>query len=432
MFAFDQRRRLILALLVLTAGVLFLSFLAQWFILTRLGAGPATDALFAALVVPQFLTGVVALPLVRVLVPLFAAQGEQGAAASSWTLCIVVSVAFTGIAAVLWLVTPWLARLLAPGFSRESRELMASLLRVQLAGLPFIGVGAVLRAVQNARHRFVQVSLSTMVGAISALVCLVLFLPIAGVLAAGWSFTVRAAVECGMLLVAWWPRVVREWQPQAIRQTWRRLGPLLVGTSYERSEFLLDRLLSTLAPAGSLSLLYLAQQLHGAFAQMLNRALVDPVIPQMAVLAHRGTWRAFRGISRRRLRGIAVVTGAAGIGLLLAGLPALDLIFGVRNVGREEVRVLWGLMLLLSGMLMGDPAGNLLANAFYAMGDTTTPTRIGVVAFTLSLGMKIGGFFWLGIAGLAAASSIQYLVRVAALGLALRSRIRTKHSDVAI
>ena len=68
--------KLNLALGWLAATNLLLGLLIQWYVVTRLGVGMATDALYAGMAVPQLVLAVVGGSLGHVLVPLLDARGQ--------------------------------------------------------------------------------------------------------------------------------------------------------------------------------------------------------------------------------------------------------------------------------------------------------------------------------------------------------------------
>lgn len=390
--------------------------------LTALGAGSATDALFASLAIPVFVTGALAIPLSRVLVPFLSAGDREPG--TLWTVVAGSTLLFTALAAVtggsapLWI--PWML----PGFDRETIALTVSLLRIQLPGLVLVGLATVLRAAHHARHRFVPAAVCSSVSAAAGLGVILLLLPRWGVASAAWSFTARNALECVLLLGPLAGGLVPRWSAGTARAVWRHARPVVAGASYERTEPLVDRLLSSLAPAGALSLFSLAEQIHGAASQVLNRSVSDPLVPSLSRMAAERRWADMRHAVVRRLRGAALLAGT-GIVLLLSGGVLLDLLPGVGNLRPADLQLLWLMLALLGGWFLGDPAANLLFNTFYAMGDSVTPARLGVLSYTLGIGLKLAGFAAGGVAGLAAGTSAYYLLRALVLYLALQRRWRT-------
>src|SRR6185436_11608780 len=62
---------------VAAGSTILLSFVSQWYILTELGAGRASDSYFAALAVPVVILYVLADPLSRVTLPLMSVKDEH-------------------------------------------------------------------------------------------------------------------------------------------------------------------------------------------------------------------------------------------------------------------------------------------------------------------------------------------------------------------
>src|SRR5437588_11508733 len=66
---------------------------------------------------------------------------------------------------------------------------------------------------------------------------------------------------------------------------------------------------------------------------------------------------------------------------------------------------------------------NIIARAFYALGDTTTPMMISIFCLRLSAVLTFVLIFLLRQGGLAAANTLTSMVNVALLGFALRKKI---------
>ncbi|MBA3317312.1 MAG: hypothetical protein H0T50_04390 [Gemmatimonadales bacterium] len=106
----------------------------------------------------------------------------------------------------------------------------------------------------------------------------------------------------------------------------------------------------------------------------------------------------------------------------------LRVAFGHGRFGPEAIGQLWWLLIALGGVWVGGAAGQILGPAFYAQGDTRTPTRVGSIGFTLAIVLKIAGFYFFGIWGVAAGYSVQYAVSSVALYVLLERRLRSPKS----
>jgi len=166
-----------------------------------------------------------------------------------------------------------------------------------------------------------------------------------------------------------------------------------------------DNYLASFAPAGQLSLLHLGQQGYAAGNQILTKAVVNPIMPALAELAAGNVWPDFERLTWRRLAAVLVLASAAWIALALAGRVVLSAVLG-RWLDPAEIALLHVIMVALGGVWLGGAAGQVSTVSFFALGDTTTPTKVGVVGFTVAIPIKIVFYWWWGVAGLAAATSL--------------------------
>jgi putative peptidoglycan lipid II flippase len=401
-----------------------LSFLFQWYIFTHLGPGRETDALFAGMVVPQLILMVVSGSLTHVLVPLLSSDDDPTFHRDAWMFFQGILLLFGTLGGVLMLLAPHWVGWIVPGFDAETVRFTVGLVRIQLIGMVFTAGTSVLWSAYHARQRFIWAEASPILASVMTFPLLVWSLPRLGVAAAAWTLVLKLGIQMAFLL----PGLGRYHRPRfrtaAAREAWRRIRPLLLGTSFYKTEQLVDRFLASMASAGSLSLLHLSTQLYGAGHQVLNTAVAAPMVPLLARHAKANDWSSFRDLSRHRLRLMLALTAAGLLVLLLAGRPILSLLFEHGRFNGAEIQQLWILLVALSGTWIGGAAGQILSTSFYAKGDTVTPTRIGVIGYTAGIGLKIGGFYAFGVVGIAAGTSIYLLFNAVVMAVFLHRSVR--------
>lgn len=405
--------RLSLYLVGLAGANIVLGFGYNWYLLTWLGPGRTTDALFGGMMLPQLVLAVVSGPLASVLVPVLATEDDGGGAELAWTFFQAVLLLTAAVTLVLGLSAPLWAPLTVLGFDGETTRLTIHLLRIQLIATVLTSVATVERAVYNARHRFLWVEGSALVATAAGFVVLVWWLPTGGVEVAAWAAVTKAGLQLVFLLPGMGAYQVPDWRRPELRRAWERWRPLVLGSLYYKSEAVVDRFLASLAPPGVLSLYHLAQQAYSSAQLVLAKAIAGPAIPLLARAAQRAEWASFRRVMRRRLAGLLGMALAGFVVLVLFGLPVLTLAFGRGRFGAAEIHQLWDLLLLLAGVWLGGSAGQIVAASFYAKGDIRTPVRIGVIGYTVAVLLKVPAFFLFGIGAVAAVASLQYLVSAA-------------------
>jgi peptidoglycan biosynthesis protein MviN/MurJ (putative lipid II flippase) len=387
-----------------------LGVLMPWYVVTHLGVGIETDAYVASTALPQIIFLVVSFSLPHVLVPLLATQDQKTFGRDAWGFFLGVTGIFTLLGVVLFLTAGlWVPKMVL-GFSDYAKLLTIRLSRIQLLGMVGNASVVVLWSVYYARHRFIRVELSSLFSSVVAILYLIWFLPRQGIAAAAWATVLSLGLKLVLLLPILgrlqWP----QWNSFAMKEARRRIKPFLFGQVYSRTEPLIDRPLVSMGIAGDLSLLYIAQQIYSAVTIVVTKAISTPTVPRLATAAKSGDMLSFRRIYHERLFWMAGICVLGCLVLLIFGEPVLRLMIGHGGITTENVHKIWLITLALLGVLVGGTAGQVTAIAFYAMGDTKTPTKLFILTYTIYLPIKVVTFLQYGLMGLAVATSVHLVL----------------------
>jgi putative peptidoglycan lipid II flippase len=405
---------------VISAANIGISFLFQWYVLTQLGPGIQTDALFAGMTLPQLVLVVISASLMHVLVPLLAGENEDTLRHDAWAFLVLIGGLFGLLATILYVSAPWWIPLTVPGFSVAGQSLTVELTRIQLVGMVFSAINGVQWAAYHARQQFIRAEVTPISSSIVGLILLIWALPRYGVVAAAWISTLRMGMQTLLLAPGMGRPVWPDLKTPAISAAWQRIKPLLMGTAYYKTDPLIDRFMLSSAATGSLSLYYLAQQIYGAVSQVINKAIAAPLVPLLSKLHKTGNRKGFNKVYRRKLIYVSSISVAGLLLLGLFGQSMLYLLVGHGNVSADNVAELWWIMICLGGVFLGGAMGQISSSSFYAIGDTSTPTRLGIFSYTFYIPVKIFLFYSAGITGLAIAASSFFLLNFIFQHIALK------------
>lgn len=408
---------------ILAAVNIFLTFLYQWYAVVRFGVGMEADALFASMTLPVIVLSVITDSLSSVLVPVLTGLERERAARVAWTLLQGVALLFVLLGIALALGASWWMPLTLPGLGTAGQQMAVELVRVHLVGMAFGAANSVLAAMYFAQRRFARVEINMIMSNVLALALLPWLASTHGVAGVAMALALRTALQTVALLTGAGPYRRPDWKDTTVIEAWRRAGPLLLGSAYYKTDLLVDRFLASHAGPGGITLLHLGQQLYGAGNIVLTRAIASPMVPPLTEAADANRWGAFARLARHRLVTVIAITAAAAMVLALAGQPLLGIVFEYRSFSEAQTRELWIMMLALTGVLIGGGAGQILASAFYAAHDVRTPTKIGMLGFTVGVVVKISGFAIGGLLGLAIGTSLYYLLNAVWLAAALRRKL---------
>jgi putative peptidoglycan lipid II flippase len=411
-------------LAVLSSLNILAAFLVQWMVFASLGAGRSTDALLAGMTLPNVAFAMIGGALVNVIVPLLSVENAETCRRTSWTLIAGVVASFGFITLVLVATAQFWVPWLVPGFSAETTHLTITLTRIQLPSMVFSAVASVLTAAYYAQQRFVWTQLATLIVTLANIGLLALFLPASGVVAAAWLTSLRIFVQMVLLFPIAGKPTKPNFEDAVSFEVIRRIKPLLLGTAYTKLGPVVDRFLSSLSAPGALSLLFLGQQVYGAANTVIHAAVVSPLAPTLAKAAQASNWAAYRVHYMSKLFIILCATGIVLVLMAISRETLSALNFSVGKFTTEQLAQLLNLMIGLGGVLLAGPAGQILAVAFYAKGDTITPTRVSVVGFTVAILAKVICFKFWGLLGVAIGTSIHHIFNSVILYAIIQRNIR--------
>lgn len=399
-----------MALAIIAAGNMGLWFLFQWQLLQNLGAGSKTDALFAAMTLPQFFQMLVVPGVTNTLVPFFAGEKRSNANWQLWQIFSVMLLLSSLVALGLIFTAEFWVGLAFGGFSTDGFVLTLNLLPQACMAMVCIITSAVVTAFLNAFHKFLAVELvGLFVSATAVLGCVLISKGITAEIAV-WFVFGRAFFQLMLLiLLAGFnmdqPDDVMDWGG-----LFKKFGTTMLGTTVTKTDPLFDRYFTSQMSSGILSMYYMAQQAVNAVTFVFHKAIVAPRQPRFVELFKNNKAREQRSLLNVSILYIFAISLVGIAVFFVFGKQAIDVIvWDKSSLSGEKIYSLWAFSLAMSGSLVFGCIGSLLNAQFFAAGDMATPTKLMIVLFVASIILKFTLFGYLGAVGIALATSLFYL-----------------------
>jgi len=415
-----------------------LGYLRDMVVAQVFGAGPVTDAFLVAFRIPNLLRRLLGEgALSTAVIPVFtetltrggpSAFGRLARAATGAAIVVLCLVSVLGI-----LLSRHVVALMAPGWRADTAlfDLAVTLTRVMFPYLVLVGLAALAMGALNAHHRFFTAAIGPAVVNVAMIVAVlglasrldppVMALAV-GVLVGGVGQLLVQLPELRRLGVPLTPSA--EWRHPAVAQIAHRLWPAVFALAAVQITVVVNTLLASLLPAGTVSYLYYADRVMEFPLGVFGIALATAALPSMSAQATRGQMAGLRATLEFALRMAAFVAVPAAVGLSLLGGPIVRLLFQ-----RGEFNAADAILTAqaLTGYAVGLPAFSatrIAAQTFYALGDTRTPVLVGFVSVAVNVVLALLLMWPLRHTGLALASSLSSYVNVVGLCWLLRRRFR--------
>ena len=414
-----------------------LGYVRDMVVANAFGAGPLTDAFFVAFRIPNLLRrllaeGALSTAVIPVFTETLTREGPEAFGRLARAVTGAAIVVLCAVAALGALAAPAVVAVMAPGWRADAPlfDLAVTLTRAMFPYLVLVGLAALAMGALNAHHRFFTAALGPAVlnlAMIAAVVGLAWRLPVPimalaiGVLVGGLGQLLVQLPELRRLGIPLRPS--GEWRHPAVARIAGRLWPAVFALAAVQVTVVVNTLLASLLPAGTVSYLYFADRVMEFPLGVFGIALATAALPSMSAQAARRDLPAVRATLEFALRLSAFVAVPATVGLLLLGGPIVQLLFQ-----RGEFTAADALLTAqaLTGYAVGLPAFSatrIAAQTFYALGDTRTPVLVGFVAVAVNVVLALALMFPLRHTGLALASSLSAYVNMILLCWLLRRRL---------
>ena len=414
-------------------------FVREQAIAAQFGTSLFTDAYVVAYTIVNVVYLILGGALATVFIPVFISylhsqKNETAAVAnrSAWELASTVInftllamgiLALAGIAA-----SPWLVKLIAPGFSAEAASLTSRLTQIMFPIALLAALSMLAGGILNSLQHFAWPALSSVVFSLTVAAAVFTLGAIWGIEGLAAGTVIATLLQAGVQVPALKRHGMRyslrlRWKHPGMREIGQLIGPVLLGNTVSQAYVAVERILASGLAAGSIAALNFASKLmllpFNLFAMAINTA----IFPTLADHAASGDREALGRTAALgiKLVGLLLIPAAAGMMALAEPLVRLAYERGAFNALSTRMTSAALSCYLLGLFAMG--AFNVLHRAFYALKDTRTPVAISILAVLANTALGIVLVRSLQHAGLALAAALAANLNLVLAYICLQRRL---------
>jgi putative peptidoglycan lipid II flippase len=423
----SANRRVLAALMTVgacTVLVKLVAFLKDAVVAFQFGTGDALDAFLIAFVLPQFAITLVGGSLNAALIPTYIQVQERegrNAANQLMSSVIVITVLFlVTLSIVLALTANHILPLLASGFSDEKLVLSRSLYLVLLCALILHGLGTAWGAVLNAMNRFALVAAVPIITSLVTLAAVLALTRSYGAHALALGTVGGALIETG--LIGWWlvregVAIVPRWGgvTPAVRQVLGQYIPMVAGAFLMGGTSIVSQSMAATLDPGSVSALAYGSKVTNMLLGIGATAVSTAFLPHFSRLVAVANWGGLRRTVATYTRLLFMVAIPITALLIYFSEPLVAILFqrgafteaDTRTVAPVQAMYLLQVPVYIVGMLFVRLVSALKANHLMMWSNVLNLSLCIVLTYVL--------IQWWGVAGIALATSIIYLVNTCVL-----------------
>ncbi len=373
-------------------GLLRMGLIADYF-----GRGEQADIYFAAFRIPDFVYNIlIAGGVIIAFLPLFSEYYLKDKA-SAWRFVNNILNVFLFLLIVLsiclFIFTPYLVKLLAPGFSSYAKSATVALTRLMFLSPIFFGLSSIFSGILHYFHRFLIYSLAPIFYNLGIIFGILFLSPRYGIFGVGMGVVlgafchllvqVPAAVKSGFRY-----RFIFNFRTSSIKRVFRLVLPRMFAAGTQQINLMVITAIASTITTGALAIFTYAQDLHyfpiGIFAMPF--ALVS--FPMLSRAWAQGKKQEFFAKFFSVLRKVLFLIIPASVLIFILRTEIVRLILGTLGKGRFDqvaVQLTASCLGIFSFGLFASALIPLLARAFFALQDTKTPTLIAIASVCLNI-----------------------------------------------
>ncbi len=405
-----------------------------------IGAEAGADAFFVAFKIPNFLRRLFAEgAFAQAFVPVLSEYRQQGSRAAVQELinrvagCLGFSLLLVTLLAIVG--APVLTALFAPGFVSDTFKfgLASDMIRITFPYLLLISLTGFAGAILNSYDRFAVPAFTPVLLNVALISAAVLASPYfeQPVMALAWGVLAAGVVQLLFQIPFLWqlkllPRPEVSWQDKGVRRVLVLMAPALFGVSVSQINLLLDTVLASLLPTGSVSWLYYSDRLAELPLGVFGIAVATVILPNLSRQHSGDDAKTFSATLDWALRMIFLIALPAALALVLLAEPILLTLFHYGKTTLVDIQMSTLSLRAYALGLLAFMLIKVLAPGFYARQDMKTPVKIGIIAMVSNMLLNILFvaplyYFWqIGHVGLALATSASAFINAWLLYRGLR------------
>jgi len=394
-----------------------------------LGAGMVADCFFVALKLPNFFRRLFAEGAFSAsFVPVFTATLNRGGkeealsfAESAFSSLIVVLLIIVGLMEIF---APGVIYILAGGFrDNEAKfQLAVMLTRITFPFLFFISLVSLLGGILNALGKFSETAATPIILNLCMITALIFFSEHLSTAGHSLAFAVSLAgfiqliwLYCACRRVGYKIRIVMPRMTPQVKEMLLIMMPAALGAGVIQVNLMLDMIIASHLPDGSISYLFYADRLNQLPIGVIGVALGTVLLPMLARNIAEGNEEQVSANQNKAIELGLFFTIPAAVAFMVVPYQLIHVLFE-RNAFTAEDS--WQTAYALMAYAAGLPAyvlAKVFSPGYFARKDTRTPVKFALVALVVNLMLNLILMQYFAHVGLAMATAISAWLNVAML-----------------
>nr|WP_277613860.1 murein biosynthesis integral membrane protein MurJ [Acinetobacter nematophilus] len=287
------------------------------------------------------------------------------------------------------IIAPVILYIYAPGFHSDPAkfDLAVDMFRLTIPYLMFMSLTAFASSILNSYGSFASPAFSPVLLNVAMIAGAWWLTPYMAqpIMALGWAVVAAGVLQLAIQIPELWkkkllipPKV--DFKHEGVDRILKLMLPALFGVSVTQINLLLNTIWASFMQDGSVSWLYSAERMTELPLGLIGVAIGTVILPSLSVSKAEQDQAKFRRMLDWAARVIVLVGVPASIALFMLSTPIIQALFQHGAFDARDTQMTALALQCMSGGVLAFMLIKVFAPGFYAIQDTKTPVRVGLMA----------------------------------------------------
>ncbi len=370
-----------------------------------LGPSASLDTYYAAFRIPDFLyASIASLASITVLLPfltkrLHGAEGERGARVFMRDIFTAFFLLLVAISIGLFIAMPWLAKLIAPGFTDEAHHTLVFMSRIMLVSPIIFGISNMYGSVTQLYKKFFVYAIAPVFYNLGIIIGIFVFFPHFGLAGLAYGVVLGAALHFLVQLPVF---IQHKFVPTfhfpinwiRVREVVTLSLPRTLALSLSQLSMLALVALTSYLKEGSISIFSLSYNLETTTVMIVGISYAVASFPILSSLFTKGEKALFSKHIFSTARSIIFWSIPMAVLFIVLRAQIVRVVFGSGAFSWSDTKLTAAALALFAISVAAQSLVHLFVRAFYAAGNTTIPFLVNLASALITVGTATALVAW--------------------------------------
>lgn len=427
----ENMKKNIAIIMIITIFTKFLGFGREIALTFFYGASATSDVYIIAQTIPTTIFALIGTGLATTFIPIYnkvqKEKGEDEAHLFSSNVMNVVVIMTVIIIGIVLLFTPQVVMLFASGFTSETMKMAVAFTRISIFGIAFSGLIYILNAYLQLKDNFTIPALISLPMNIVIISSFYLADKLNDVILA-YGLVASVLIQLLFILPSviknrFQYRLVLNMKDVYLREMLVLAIPIIIGTSVNQFNVLVDKNIASNVAVGGISALNYANRLNVFIQGLFVAPVVTVIYPRISKQVMNSDFTGLKKVINESIVYISLLVVPATVGAMVLAQPIIELLFLRGEFDQAAANMTAQALFFYALGMFAFALREIFSRVFYSYKDTKTPTINAIIGVSINIVLNLILSRFLGIGGLALATSISAAVTSYLLVRSLRKKV---------